>query len=374
MMFVGELSVFIVYIAKKFYISRQQKDAKDTTPLSPGAQFAGEKKLKTNASPLIFAIPAAFDFTASTLMFIALTMTPPSIYQMMRGFVTVVVALFSVIFFKRRQHRHHIVGLVCIMAGIIEVGAVAMIKEGGDSSTASGGTVLVGIILILLAQVFAGLLFIVEEYFLGGYYLDPLKVVGSEGMWGFGYFLLALPLMQLVKCSGTSGLSTLCNFGYLENSAYAFAQMADNPVLIVYTFGIMVSIAFFNVCGVTTTKLASAAQRSTVDTSRTVLIWTMSVLLGLEEFYWEPLIGFVFLVFGTLLYNEIIILPFAGFDKNTRIAKEQRAAAEKRDAAYMQASPGAAYSASRNKNLLNKVRDEQYNVDGDEGDYMMDSD
>jgi hypothetical protein len=35
--------------------------------------------------------------------------------------------------------------------------------------------------------------------------------------------------------------------------------MADKPVLIVETFGIMLSIAFFNFCGVTTTKLASSA-------------------------------------------------------------------------------------------------------------------
>ena len=61
--------------------------------------------------------------------------------------------------------------------------------------------------------------------------------------------------------------------------------MADNGVLIVYTVGIMISIGFFNVCGVTTTKLASAAQRATVDSSRTVLIWFGSVfILGLEPF------------------------------------------------------------------------------------------
>ena len=62
--------------------------------------------------------------------------------------------------------------------------------------------------------------------------------------------------------------------------------MTDNPLLIVYTIGIMVSIACFNVSGVSTTKLASAAQRSTVDTTRTVFIWVGSVLLGFEEFQW----------------------------------------------------------------------------------------
>ena len=76
----------------------------------------------------------------------------------------------------------------------------------------------------------------------------------------------------------------------------------------------MASIAFFNVCGITTTKVASAAQRATIDTSRTLIIWIMSCLLGLETFHWEAIFGFIFLVFGTLTYNEIIVLPFLGLD------------------------------------------------------------
>lgn len=232
-----------------------------------------------NPSPLLLAIPAAFDFTASSLMFIALTMTPASVYQMMRGFVTVITALMSIVFLKKKQYRHHWTGLGLIVLALFEVGYVAIVL--GEKEDGLVGSIALGIALLLIAQVFAGALFIVEEYFIGDYYLDPLKVVGTEGMWGTLYFLIALPIMQSVQCTGP-----LCNFEYFENSSYAFAQMQDNPIIIVYTFGIMISIAFFNVCGVTTTKLASAAQRSTVDSSRTVLIWFGSVALGFEPFQW----------------------------------------------------------------------------------------
>ena len=74
----------------------------------------------------------------------------------------------------------------------------------------------------MISQLFAGTMFVVEKKLLGNYYLDPFKIVGSEGMWGVLYFLIALPIMQLVTCTGTTGLQQLCNFGYLENSAYAF--------------------------------------------------------------------------------------------------------------------------------------------------------
>lgn len=63
----------------------------------------------------------------------------------------------------------------------------------------------------------------------------------------------------------------------------------------------------------------------------------------------------MFLVFGTLLYNEIFILPFWGLDANTKDKLEARAATEKRDADFMSAtSPGAPYDSSRNKRLLQK--------------------
>lgn len=289
--------------------------------MSPGRAKAGEKQLKMNPSPFLLAIPATCDFLGSTLMFIALTMCPPSVYQMMRGIITVITAVLSIIFLGRSQYRHHWTGLVCIILGVAEVGYIAIYYQ-NDSPTATAGSVATGIVLLLVAQLFTGSMFIVEEYFVGDYYYDPMKVVATEGMWGCAYYIFLLPFMQMIQCGENtdSTLSALCNFGYLENSAYAFAQMGANSTITWLSVGMMLSIACFNVFGITTTKIASAAQRSTIDTSRTLVIWIFSCLLGLEEFHYEAIFGFLFLVFGTLLYNEIIILPVMGFDKYTKIA------------------------------------------------------
>lgn len=72
------------------------------------------------------------------------------------------------------------------------------------------------------------------------------------------------------------------------------------------------------------------------------------------------MIGFIFLVFGTLLFNEIFILPFWGFDANTKDKIEARDAAEKRDMYYMSFSPNASYDGNRNKRLLAKMQDVNY--------------
>jgi len=43
-----------------------------------------------------------------------------------------------------------------------------------------------------------------------------------------------------------------------------------------------------------------------------------------ESFKYLQLIGFFLLVCGTLIFNEIIIVPFLGFDQNTAKAKTLR--------------------------------------------------
>lgn len=80
----------------------------------------------------------------------------------------------------------------------------------------------------------------------------------------------------------------------------------------------IISIAGFNATGVMITKYASSAQRSTVDTCRTLVIWLFFLSMGQEKFLWGELAGFFLLVMGTLVYNEIIVVPIEFFNKNTK--------------------------------------------------------
>ena len=95
--------------------------------LSPGAQVAKKKALPTNINPLLIAIPASCDFCGSSLMFVALTMVPASVYQMMRGIIVVITCIFSVIFLKKKQYRHHWTAVGMIVFGVAWVGAVAIL-------------------------------------------------------------------------------------------------------------------------------------------------------------------------------------------------------------------------------------------------------
>lgn len=93
---------------------------------------------------------------------------------------------------------------------------------------------------------------------LGNYYLNPLKVVGWEGIFGFSIYTVLLIIFQFIKCSGDFCPEKERN-GRLEDSIMAFQQMGDSPILILYSIGVIISIACFNGLGVAVTKFASAA-------------------------------------------------------------------------------------------------------------------
>ena len=154
-MFTGELCVYLVYLIKKCWINYRKKNQEDegltisTSMLSDGAQIANERQLKQNPNPALLAIPAFCDFMGSTLMFIALTMVPASVYQMMRGAINIVTPLMSILFLGRKLYRQHWIGVAFIIFGVAEVGFIAVLNSEDELGTT--GSVVCGILLLLVA-------------------------------------------------------------------------------------------------------------------------------------------------------------------------------------------------------------------------------
>lgn len=77
------------------------------------------------------------------------------------------------------------------------------------------------------------------------------------------------------------------------------------------------------------------------------------------------LFGFILLVSGTLVYNEIVIVPFCGFDKNTKVALEKKrkylsepygknSSPPDDKSNYIPISPHAVYDSNRNLRAMSK--------------------
>ena len=322
-MFVGELMCLLFFYFMKL-VSKKPEDQL----LPPDSKPPVKKKGCVGyLGPFIFALPAVFDLSASTLMMVGLGLTAASVYQMMRGLIVVVVALYSVVFLRRTLFRHQVLGVVFVLVGVFIVGLASILK-----SQSSSRNPILGAILIVAAQFLAGGVFVVEEKFFGDVKVPALQAVGIEGLCGLTYFCILLPIFYGIPCYDED----LCSGdGHVEDFTFAFKQLPGNGLLFFLFFAYIFSISFFNWSGISVTKKASSLARSTIDTSRTLFVWIIDLAARTETFDYLQLIGFLILVVGTLMYNEVLVFPYWGFKESVENNREYMRRLKEKQAAKL---------------------------------------
>jgi hypothetical protein len=207
-----------------------------------------------------------------------------------------------VIFLKKKLNPMNWVGMFVVMLGLGCVGTSSFI---GNSGSKLDATALIGIGLTLAGQLAAAVQKVVEEMFLKKKQFPPLQVVGMEGLNGTLLMaFLVMPIMYVIPGS---------DVGSYENYLDAFVQVSNSVPLLILTLGYIVSIAFYNFCGLSVAKHLSTIHRTLIDACRTILVWITGLMFyyfGLPQYgegwlpgSWLQVIGFVLLLLGTALYN-----------------------------------------------------------------------
>ncbi|KAI8068236.1 hypothetical protein BC940DRAFT_299480 [Gongronella butleri] len=303
-MFVGEMLVWLVYLYQKW------QHARSTYTAVPESINKDDEELPPiqGISCLLFWVPTLCDLTGTTLMNVGLLFTSASVYQMLRGAVVIFTGLFSFLFLGRRFRAYEWISLFMVVAGVAIVGLSSILFPQTKPQLADGEIAedvfdiqsFVGVVLVLGAQVFTATQFVFEEKVLSRYSVTPLKAVGLEGTFGFISVLTALPILH-VFLRGKSD-----HFDMYQG----FHDFFDHPGVWQTGVAISLSIAFFNWFGLSVTRTASATVRSTIDTTRTLFIWMVSLYLGWEHFSWIQVLGFVVMVTGTFYFNGVLKWPF----------------------------------------------------------------
>jgi len=264
-----------------------------------------ERKSSVYFNPFIFLPPAMCDMTATSLMYVGLTLTYASSYQMLRGSVIVFTGLASVIFLRRRIPLFQWGGMVILIIGLILVGIASVQQNSGGAPHP-----LIGDILVIVAQVVVAIQMVIEEKFVVGKDVPPLAAVGWEGIFGFSVLSLLLIPMYYIHV----GPVFSSNPDYrLEDVIDGYVQFVNSPIIMGALIVNVTSIAFFNFAGISVTKELSATTRMMLDSLRTFIIWIYSLLPGVnwQTFSWLQLLGFVVMLVGTCVYNDLVFLPLA---------------------------------------------------------------
>ncbi|RPA81591.1 hypothetical protein BJ508DRAFT_369761 [Ascobolus immersus RN42] len=280
---------------------------KAVTPHHPDA-----KKL-VGSKVFLLALPACCDIIGTTLLNVGLILIAASIYQMTRGALCFFVAIFSVVFLKRKLLLFHWLALAIVVLGVAVVGLAGALEHKipqiPDPSTLEVAKpnlalrTVIGVVLTAFAQTFLATQFVLEEWILENYSLEPLKVVGWEGIFGFSVTAIGMTVMHLLVGSTEAGR------GGVFDATEGWRQVSNYPPVAYTSLAIMVSIGGFNFFGISVTRSISATARSIIDTCRTLFIWMISLGLGWESFKWLQVVGFGLLVYGTFLFNELVRPP-----------------------------------------------------------------
>lgn len=272
--------------------------------------------------PWYFLIPCGCDLIGSTLLNFALLNMAGSVFQMLRGGIIIITAIMCIIFLKTYPKNFQWLGVGTVFIGIFLVGLATQL----DTTETTETTNFLGIILLIISLLFQGFQFIYEESTLSKYKCHALQVIAWEGTWGFLAFIILLPIFEFIPCN-FSGKETFCSVNekgeyYLEQTIFAFRQMAAQWQLFLYCIFQTFSICFFNLFGIMIVEYSSSTTRSVMDSTRTVLVWIFFLIVPmadgklLEHFLVLELIGFLILLFGQLVFNGIIVIPLFGFDKH----------------------------------------------------------
>lgn len=309
LMFVGEACVLTTVLCP----TSRSSQARNRLEQSPNGRA-------TRAPFYIFMVPAACDVLGTGIGGLGMLCVSAAVWQMTRGSIVVFTSVFSVVFLQAKKYAYHWISVGITVCGVSLVGAAAILDEGAG---ASGSSVLMGIGLVIIAQAFSAFQAVSEELFIKGYAASPARVVGSEGIWGIAYMIALLSLFYFLPGQDN---------GSYENFPDTMFKIVKSPFpLDVWGAIYLVSIGCYNFFGTTMTGQLSAVHRCLVDALRTAVVWGVELTVfyatkdsacspegrsrgecfGVE---WGPhsylqLIGFVVLLFGTLMYNAIIRVP-----------------------------------------------------------------
>jgi drug/metabolite transporter (DMT)-like permease len=201
-------------------------------------------------SILLLALPACCDIAGTTLMNVGLLLVAASIYQMTRGALVLFVGLFSVWFLKRHLGLYKWFSLFVVVTGVAIVGAAGALTK-DDKATPSHQSIgimaadiarsqafmtVVGVLLIAGAQIFTATQFVLEERIMEKYAMEPIKVVGWEGVFGFGVTLVAMIILHFSVGTGYFNARE----GLYQMTHYR--EIAVSSLLIMISIGQVVSL------------------------------------------------------------------------------------------------------------------------------------
>ncbi|KAL0227636.1 hypothetical protein RCL1_003779 [Eukaryota sp. TZLM3-RCL] len=318
-MFLGMFWCLIVFELQRLFGKKKKQQEEDqlliTTDSHSIQQDAPKKKSSHLMYYLVVGAPAMFDLVATILMNIGLLFIAPSIWQMLRGSMTIFSALLSKYILGKALPRYKWFSVVIVSTALFIVAASSVLGPADPGSQRGGVTpalTLLGVCLTVGAQVIQASQIVCEEKILKHMNAPPVLIVGLEGLYGI---VVGSGLLFLVATFPKHGF-----FGHFhEDTIDTFYMLKNNPQIgalgILYTLVIL----GYNLYGMFVTNLFNAVYRTILEGLRCGCIWAVNLLIHytISDSFgeaWSPwsflqLFGFCVLLLGMFVNSAVVKVP-----------------------------------------------------------------
>lgn len=280
-------------------------------------RIADENRKTTQVKWIHMAFGGFLDAFGSGLQTVGLFLISPSVYQMMKNGAIIFTAIFTITYLKKPLYRHNWLGVGVLMVGFLIVGlSTVFFNTNGGGKEQPIILTLIGVLLMFFSLVFQGFQYVYEERIMDQVEVDPKRFIAAEGVFGTLTMTLLLFITARLPCYSEEMCDKDIAF---DSPAAAMIQVISNGKLLFYSLLSVFSIMIFNLTGLYLTKYVSSIFRVIVDSIRTISVWFFSVLFAFETLklgsFLMQIAGFVLLIIGNLIYNEIVVVKFLDFDK-----------------------------------------------------------
>ncbi|KAL7716734.1 Integral membrane protein [Entamoeba marina] len=332
MMFLGMFGCLFVFEIKHVISLIRKKKNGDSS------EENDSKKSSSLKTYLVVSIPAICDLSATALMNVGLLWIPASIWQMLRGSMTIFSAFFTKFFRKIHVYTYQWIGVAFVAFALVVVAFSCLMAPTKDpiivedvyGDYSEQGAVelylqVIGICLVVGAQIIQSSQIVIEEALLKDANTDPVLIVGLEGMWG-GLICSGICLTVVNYFIPSSAGS-----GVYENSVDTLYMLIKSPQILVLAAIYSAVILSYNLFGMYVTQVTSAVIRTILEGLRTACIWIVQLIIGLfvsedsalgetwNDWSYLQLAGFFFLLEGLFIYNghlRISCFDYSHLDNN----------------------------------------------------------
>ncbi len=179
---------------------------------------------------------------------------------------------------------------------------------------------------MLVSLIFNGFFYAYEQFLLKKHSINPMEMVGYEGIFGMIIILILTTILSFIPCNFGDKACVFNdkNEAFIELPLVFASQLFEEIWLFIMVVLGLLCLAVYNFNGLKITKMFDALTRSLLNITKTSVIWVVGIIItiasdGNPDFKIESLnvgvslvkaLGFGVIIFGTLIYNKLILKKY----------------------------------------------------------------